>query len=26
VIWSLIVTGRKPALVTDPALPSGGLS
>jgi amino acid transporter len=26
VIWSLIVTGRKPALATDPALPSGGLS
>jgi amino acid transporter len=26
VVWSLIVTGRKPAPVTDPALPSGGLS
>jgi hypothetical protein len=26
VIWSLVVTGRKPAPVTDPALPSGGLT
>ncbi len=26
VVWSLVVTARRPAPVTDPAVPSGGLS